>query len=353
MCLGPESAHYCRDVGQPRDAARYHGDQAAAPGMLDFAVNVRSEEPPSWLVERLAARLRDLAHYPSADDVRRATRAVALRHGRGEDEVALLAGGAEGFALLPRLRPRLRRWWRRRSPNPKLLWWPRACRCTTSCSIRPSRWRGPTFPTVPTSSCSGIRRIRRRCSTPATRSWRCAGPAASLSSTRRSRMRSLASPNRLPRHAERWRRRVAQPHQDVGTGGPSRRLRARRRRRAGQVDERAPALAAGHAATRSCRGVLLAGGRRRGRRLRRSAGSDADRDGGGLLGSWARRRRRPRPLRVVRVSPTPISCERSCMPRESPFGAATPSSDSTAIICASRCDGNGRTLLDAIVEVTQ
>jgi histidinol-phosphate aminotransferase len=94
-------------VVQPRDAARYHGDQAAAPGMLDFAVNVRAEQPPAWLVERLAARLTDLGHYPSDDDVRRATRAVALRHGRREDEVLLLAGGAEGFALLPQLGPRL------------------------------------------------------------------------------------------------------------------------------------------------------------------------------------------------------------------------------------------------------
>jgi histidinol-phosphate aminotransferase len=94
-------------VVQPRDAARYHGDQAAAPGMLDFAVNVRSARPPAWLVERLAERLPDLGHYPSVDDVRRATQAVALRHGRGVDEVVLLAGGAEGFALLPRLRPRL------------------------------------------------------------------------------------------------------------------------------------------------------------------------------------------------------------------------------------------------------
>jgi histidinol-phosphate aminotransferase len=75
--------------------------------MLDFAVNVRSGEPPSWLVERLASRLRDLARYPGADDVRRATQAVADRHGRSSDEVALLAGGAEGFALLPNLRPRL------------------------------------------------------------------------------------------------------------------------------------------------------------------------------------------------------------------------------------------------------
>jgi histidinol-phosphate aminotransferase len=75
--------------------------------MLDFAVNVRSGEPPSWLVERLTPRLRDLSRYPSEDDTRRATHAVAERHGRGPDEVAPLAGGAEGFALLPNLRPRL------------------------------------------------------------------------------------------------------------------------------------------------------------------------------------------------------------------------------------------------------
>jgi histidinol-phosphate aminotransferase len=87
--------------------ARYHGDQAAEPGMLDFAVNVRHPQPPAWLVQRLAARLPDLARYPSAADVRAATQAVAVRHGRAADEVALLAGAAEGFALLPNLRPTL------------------------------------------------------------------------------------------------------------------------------------------------------------------------------------------------------------------------------------------------------
>jgi histidinol-phosphate aminotransferase len=75
--------------------------------MLDFAVNVRSAEPPSWLVERLATRLPDLGRYPSEDDARRARQAVADRHGRSPDEVALLAGGAEGFALLANLRPSL------------------------------------------------------------------------------------------------------------------------------------------------------------------------------------------------------------------------------------------------------
>ncbi len=75
--------------------------------MLDFAVNVRTDQPPSWLVERLRARLADLGRYPSAVDEHRATDAVAARHGRGRDEVALLAGAAEGFALLANLQPTL------------------------------------------------------------------------------------------------------------------------------------------------------------------------------------------------------------------------------------------------------
>lgn len=94
-------------ASQSRAAARYHGDQAAAPGMLDFAVNVRASAPPSWLVDRLTARLADLGRYPSAADEQRAVHAIAARHGRSVDDVALLAGGAEGFALLATLRPRL------------------------------------------------------------------------------------------------------------------------------------------------------------------------------------------------------------------------------------------------------
>ncbi len=86
-------------------AARYHGDQAATPGMLNFAVNVRHDQPPAWLTRRLAARLPDLGRYPSGDDERAAQDAVAARHHRARDEVALLAGAAEGFALLSNLRP--------------------------------------------------------------------------------------------------------------------------------------------------------------------------------------------------------------------------------------------------------
>ncbi|WP_053856410.1 Rv2231c family pyridoxal phosphate-dependent protein CobC [Mycolicibacterium mucogenicum] len=75
--------------------------------MLDFAVNVRGAGPPQWLADRLAARLADLGSYPTSADVAAARAAVAARHGRDLQEVALLAGGAEGFALLPLLRPRL------------------------------------------------------------------------------------------------------------------------------------------------------------------------------------------------------------------------------------------------------
>jgi histidinol-phosphate aminotransferase len=74
--------------------------------MLDFAVNVRADQPPSWLVDRLTARMAGLGRYPSDTDETRARAAVAARHTRSMDEVALLAGAAEAFALLSNLRPR-------------------------------------------------------------------------------------------------------------------------------------------------------------------------------------------------------------------------------------------------------
>ncbi len=64
-------------ASRTRAAARYHGDQAAGPGVLNFAVNVRAAEPPSWLVERLTSRLTDLGRYPGADDEQPAIDAVA------------------------------------------------------------------------------------------------------------------------------------------------------------------------------------------------------------------------------------------------------------------------------------
>ena len=85
---------------------RHHGDVDAAPGLQDFAVNVRGLAPPSWLRDRLVAAIDRLGTYPSAQDDRRAREAVAARHGRDPDEVLVLNGAAEGFALLPSLNPR-------------------------------------------------------------------------------------------------------------------------------------------------------------------------------------------------------------------------------------------------------
>lgn len=90
-----------------RSALRHHGDRDVLPGMLDFAVNVRDEAPPEWLLRRLAARLPALGRYPSEDEADAVRAIVAARHGRAPEEVLLLAGAAEGFALLPRLASRL------------------------------------------------------------------------------------------------------------------------------------------------------------------------------------------------------------------------------------------------------
>ena len=85
---------------------RHHGDVDAEPGLLDFAVNVRGDGPPSWLRDRLVAALDDLGRYPSAADDLAARTAAARRHARTPEEVLVLAGAAEGFALLPALSPR-------------------------------------------------------------------------------------------------------------------------------------------------------------------------------------------------------------------------------------------------------
>ena len=90
-------------------------------------------------MQRLAARLTDLARYPGVDDERAAIQAVAARHGRAADEVALLAGAAEGFALLPNLRPTLAAVIAPSFTEPDVAL--RAAgrrRCITSCSIRRS-----------------------------------------------------------------------------------------------------------------------------------------------------------------------------------------------------------------------
>lgn len=87
-------------------ALRIHGDTQVGPGEVDFAVNVHGTRPPRWLAERLAARLDDLAAYPTAADDLRARRAAAGLHGVEPDRVLPLAGSAEGFHLLADLAAR-------------------------------------------------------------------------------------------------------------------------------------------------------------------------------------------------------------------------------------------------------
>jgi histidinol-phosphate/aromatic aminotransferase/cobyric acid decarboxylase-like protein len=83
---------------------RLHGDAVAAPGMLDFAVNVWPGERPEALEAALRAALAE-ARYP---DDRAARAALAARHGRAPEEVLALNGACEGFWLLAHaLRPRV------------------------------------------------------------------------------------------------------------------------------------------------------------------------------------------------------------------------------------------------------
>lgn len=86
------------------NALRFHGDEAAAAASLDFAVNVRLSRPPAWLREILVRGIDSLGAYPNAKAAREA---VAKHHCVQPDQVMLLSGAAEGFALLPRLQPRL------------------------------------------------------------------------------------------------------------------------------------------------------------------------------------------------------------------------------------------------------
>jgi histidinol-phosphate aminotransferase len=75
----------------------FHGDAELAPGLVDLAVNVRTEPLPDWLAGPVAAALADLARYP---DPGPATTAIADRHARPPAEVLLTAGSAQAFTLL-------------------------------------------------------------------------------------------------------------------------------------------------------------------------------------------------------------------------------------------------------------
>ncbi|MGI8627184.1 MAG: aminotransferase class I/II-fold pyridoxal phosphate-dependent enzyme [Geodermatophilaceae bacterium] len=86
------------------DAFRFHGDQLARPGMLDFAVNIWPTPRPPALQDALDAALAASQPYP---DPGPAIAAIAGRHHRPRQEVLALNGACEAFWLLARtLRPR-------------------------------------------------------------------------------------------------------------------------------------------------------------------------------------------------------------------------------------------------------
>src|SRR5438034_2378728 len=66
----------------------FHGDAELAPGLVDLAVNVRTDPLPDWLAGPIATAVQDLAAYPDPGPARAA---LAARHRRPADEVLLTA----------------------------------------------------------------------------------------------------------------------------------------------------------------------------------------------------------------------------------------------------------------------
>lgn len=87
------------------DPLRYHGDQAAADADVDFAVNVQASTPPQWLQEVIMGGVDKLGAYPDHRLYEETAALVAAVHGVDSTQVLLLNGAAEGFSLLPKLRP--------------------------------------------------------------------------------------------------------------------------------------------------------------------------------------------------------------------------------------------------------
>lgn len=76
----------------------HHGDRDVAPGLVDFAVNVRRPATPAWLVEELTQDV-DWATYP---DPSAARQAIANHHRVPVEMVLPVAGAAEAFTLIAR-----------------------------------------------------------------------------------------------------------------------------------------------------------------------------------------------------------------------------------------------------------
>lgn len=82
----------------------FHGDQDAAPGLVDLAVNVRVDHTPDWLVDAITASASTWQAYP---DPAPARAALARHHGVDPSMLLPTNGGAEAFVLVARaLHPR-------------------------------------------------------------------------------------------------------------------------------------------------------------------------------------------------------------------------------------------------------
>ncbi|MDN6556429.1 MAG: cobyrinate a,c-diamide synthase, partial [Acidipropionibacterium acidipropionici] len=72
----------------------FHGDQDAAPGLVDLAVNVRVDHTPDWLVDAITASASTWQAYP---DPAPARAALARHHGVDPSMLLPTNGGAEAF----------------------------------------------------------------------------------------------------------------------------------------------------------------------------------------------------------------------------------------------------------------
>lgn len=88
-------------LAESADPLLHHGDAEAAPGLLDFAVNVYSGDRPAWLSRALHDAVDDSHSYPDAAPARRA---IAALHGRATSEVLPTSGAAEAFTLIAGMR---------------------------------------------------------------------------------------------------------------------------------------------------------------------------------------------------------------------------------------------------------
>jgi len=98
-----DAAEYAGAGDEPAAPLGFHGDLELFPGCLDFAVNVRAQSPPPLMAEALREELGAIAAYPPERRAAAVAARIAALHGVEPEEVLLLAGGAEGFALLPAL----------------------------------------------------------------------------------------------------------------------------------------------------------------------------------------------------------------------------------------------------------